>query len=104
MVNLCFDIMAYSIDFSVLRYRLFHWDHLNDCDNFPAQNRTVLKSMIGVARRSVPRFRVRAHQIQDAIPVIVLREIQFASSTAVEETVPIKQNSGVRRTTCNTSR
>ena len=49
--------------------------------------------MISGVHRSVPPFRVSlsAHQIQDAILVIVLREIQFARP--VGELVPIKQNS-----------
>lgn len=59
--------------------------------------------MIAGVHRSVLPFRVslRAHQIQDAIPVIVPREIQFAGP--VEKMVPIKQNSGLQWTPDNTS-
>lgn len=95
--------MSYSIDISVLRYSLFHYGQLNDGDNVPPQKQwspaplrkdsAKQKSMISEVHRSVPPFRVGlcAHQIQDAIPVIVLKEIQFARP--VGELVPIKQNS-----------
>lgn len=57
--------------------------------------------MISGANRSVPPFRVslRTHQIQDAIPVIVLREIQFARPE--QKIAPIKQNSGLHWTTAH---
>lgn len=55
------------------------------------------KSMIGRVHRSLPPLRARlcAHQMQDAIPVIVLREIQFAKPHREDRAYQTKQWSGV---------
>lgn len=56
--------------------------------------------MIVQVHRSLPpfRLRLRAHQMQDAIPVIVLREIQFAKPHREDRAYRTKQWSGVDST------
>lgn len=102
--NVLLDIMSYSWLWHVSG--LFHCGWLSNRDGVPALTCLPLrrkdsakeKSMISGAHRSVPPLRVglHAHQKRDTIPVIVLREIQFARP--VEKMEPIK----LHRTADNT--